>query len=214
MKAYISLRNNWQTLVVDYELGPAVERAASVAVGWYRNSFRPQPIGMPGTPKDVVIGDGQTGGATIQVGPAAYWSLPSGSPDIAVPDEMKTTPVAPRTLEHGKDFLVFYGAARASGLVATRTDNTLVVGTGHGLRDGELVTVVSAGTLPAGLAADRLYYVVGRTATAVSLALTPGGSAVTLSNAGTGVHQVIPFAKVAQFDMADGPNYSNDVPLR
>jgi len=212
MKAYISLRNNWQTLVVDYQLGPVVERAAAVAVGWYRNSFRPQPIGLSGTPSDVLIGDGQNGAG--KVGPLAYWGSPSGAPDIAVPDEMKTTPVAPRTLEHGKDFLVFYGAARASGLVATRTGNTLVVGTDHGLRDGELVTVVSAGTLPAGLAADRLYYVVDRTATVVSLALTPGGSAVTLSDAGTGEHQVIPFAKVAQFDMADGPNYSNDVPVR
>lgn len=213
MKAYVNLRSVWQTMVVEYQLGPVVVRLDAVAVGWYRNSFRPAPINATkefGGPQEVQVGDGVS---SQGAGSFVRWSI-LDDVTIAVPDEMKTSPIPPRTLEHGKDFLVFYGSEQGAGLPATRSSNTLVVGAGHTLRDGELVTVRSTGTLPAGLVPDRLYYVTGRTSTAVSLALTPGGSVVTLSDAGTGTHEVVPFRQVAMFDMADRPNYSNEAPLR
>jgi hypothetical protein len=134
------------------------------------------------------------------------------NPVIAVPDEMKTTPVAPRTLEHDMTFMTFFGAAGAE-IPATRTDNTLVVGNGHNLLNGQLVTVRSTNTPPGGLQVLTLYYVVSRTANAISLALTPGGSVITLSSAGTGSHSVVPFDITGFYNMADGPTMSNNRPL-
>jgi hypothetical protein len=125
---------------------------------------------------------------------------------------MKTTPVPPRTLEHDMTFMTFFGEAGAP-IPATQSSNTLVVGNGHNLLNGQLVTVRSTGTPPAGLQVLTLYYVVSRTATAISLALTPGGSVITLSSAGTGSHSVVPFDITGFYNMADGPTMSNNRPL-
>jgi hypothetical protein len=207
--AYIRLNGVQGREVVTYEIGPVFLTLEQVKIGWYRNSFRPQPIGGNWTTPSVQIGDGQSG----QFDGGSYikdLSLPS--PVVAVPDEMKTTPVPPRTLEHDMTFMTFFGAAGAE-IPATRTSNTLVVGNGHNLLNGQLVTVRSTNTPPAGLQVLTLYYVVSRTANAISLALTPGGSVITLSSAGTGSHSVVPFDITGFYNMADGPTMSNNRPL-
>lgn len=58
----------------------------------------------------------------------------------------------------------------------------------HLLPNGTCVTVASATTLPAGLAASTHYYIVNRTADTFQLSLTPGGAVVAISDDGTGVH--------------------------
>jgi hypothetical protein len=207
--AYIKLKGVQGREVVSYDIGPVFIDIEDMNLGWYRNSFRPQPIGATGL-SQVQIGEGQS--AQFAGGSFAYGGSGVSALEIAVPDEMKSTPIAPRMLQLDKTFMVFYGAS-GTPLPATQATNTLTVGTGHGLRNGQLVTVTTTDTLPAGLEVETLYYVVGRTATAVSLALTPGGSVITLSSAGTGTHRVVPFKMTGFFHMSDEPNFSNEEPL-
>jgi hypothetical protein len=208
--AYIRLNGVQGREVVTYEIGPVFLTLQEVKIGWYRNSFRPQPTGADwGATTQVQIGEGQSG----QFDGGAYVKDSSiSTPVIAVPDEMQATPVAPRTLQHDMTFMTFFGEAGAP-IPATRTSNTLVVGTGHTLLNGQLVTVRSTNTPPGGLELLTLYYVVSRTSTAISLALTPGGSVITLSSAGTGSHSVVPFDITGFYNMADGPTMSNNRPL-
>ena len=209
--AYIRLNGVQGREVVTYEIGPVFLTLGQVKIGWYRNSFRPQPIGATWSSAQiqVQIGEGQSG----QYEGGSFATQNSASdPVIAVPDEMKTTPVAPRTLEHDMTFMTFFGAAGAE-IPATQSSDTLVVGNGHNLLNGQLVTVRSTGTPPGGLQVLTLYYVVSRTANAISLALTPGGSVITLSTAGTGSHSVVPFDITGFYNMADGPTMSNNRPL-
>jgi hypothetical protein len=210
MKSYVTLESDGRVYPVTYELGPVVETWPAVAVGWYRNSFRPGPIGATGTlsASGVQIGDGQVG--QFDQGSYAKWSSPSDV-TLAIPDEMKSSPVPPRTLEIDKSMLVFYGGASAP-LVAGRSGNTLTLAAGHGLFNGQLVTVRSSGTLPAGLAPMTLYYVRARTSTSIELALSPGAAAVTITDAGTGVHEVLPLTRVGVFDMADKPAVCSEKP--
>jgi hypothetical protein len=208
--AYIRLNGVQGREVVTYEIGPVFLTLQEVKIGWYRNSFRPQPIGatFPSTVQ-IQIGEGQSG----QFDGGTYVNESSATaPVIAVPDEMKTTPVPPRTLEHDMTFMAFFGEA-GTPIPATQSSDTLVVGNGHNLLNGQLVTVRSTNTPPGGLQVLTLYYVVSRTANAISLALTPGGSVITLSNAGTGSHSVVPFDITGFYNMADGPTMSNNRPL-
>ncbi len=208
--AYIRLNGVQGREVVTYEIGPVFLTLQEVKIGWYRNSFRPQPTGFTfPSSVEVQVGEGQS--AQFEGGSFAT-SNSATALTIAVPDEMQATPVAPRTLQHDMTFMTFFGEAGAP-IPATQSSDTLVVGNGHNLLNGQLVTVRSTGTPPAGLQVLTLYYVVSRTSTAISLALTPGGSVITLSSAGTGSHSVVPFDITGFYNMADGPTMSNNRPL-
>jgi hypothetical protein len=209
--AYVTKDGSQRVYVVDYEIGPVFMDLADIKLSWYRNSFRPQPIGATWSSINVQIGEGQSGqydggSYAVNSGSAATAAV------IAVPDEMQTSPVPPRTLQHDKTFMVFYGAA-ATGIAATGGTNLFTVATGHGLRNGQLVTLTTSNTLPSGLTTETLYYIVSRAATTVSFALTPGGSAISHSGAGTGTHAVVPFKISGFFAMADNPEMSNNRPL-
>ena len=208
--AYVRIKGAQGRDIVEYDIGPVYLTVPDVKVGWYRNSFRPQPISATITSPQVQIGEGQS--SQFAGGSFAFGSTGVSDLVIAVPDEMKTSPVEPRTLQHDKTFMVFYGAA-GGAVAATQSSNTLVVGTGHPFLNGQLVTLRTTNTLPGGLEPLTLYYVVGRAATAISLALTPGGSVITLSGAGTGTHQVVPFLVAGLYDMADKPSFCNTRPL-
>jgi len=208
--AYVTKDGSQRVYVVDYEIGPVFIDLADIKLSWYRNSFRPQPIGATwGATASVQVGEGQSG--QFDGGSYVNDNSPT-SPIIAVPDEMQASPVPPRTLQHDKTFMVFYGTA-ASGIAATGGTNQFTVPTGHGLRNGQLVTLTTSNTLPSGLTTETLYYIVSRAATTVSFALTPGGSAITHSGAGTGTHAVVPFKISGFFAMADNPEMSNNRPL-
>ncbi len=64
----------------------------------------------------------------------------------------------------------------------------------HGLANGQLVRVSSAGVLPAGLTADTDYYIIAAADNTFQLSLTVGGAAVPITTDGTGVHtcQTVP----------------------
>jgi len=208
--AYVRIKGAQGRDVVEYDIGPVYLTLSDVKVGWYRNSFRPQPTGATITSPVVQIGEGQS--SQFSGGSFVSGSSNISAYTIAVPDEMQSPEVPPRTLQYDKTFMVFYGAA-GGAVAATRTSNTLVVGTGHPFLNGQLVTVRTTGTLPGGLEVLTLYYVVGRSATAISLSLTPGGSVITLSGAGTGDHQVVPFLVAGLYDMADKPSFCNTRPV-
>lgn len=62
---------------------------------------------------------------------------------------------------------------------------------GHGLVDGESVTLKTTGTLPTGLSAQQEYFVVNSTSSTLQLALTKGGTPITTTSAGSGVHALL-----------------------
>lgn len=68
----------------------------------------------------------------------------------------------------------------ASGAVLTAT--------AHGWADGTMLAVSSSGTLPTGLTAGLLYYVVQSDTDTLKLALTKGGAPITTTGAGSGTH--------------------------
>jgi len=69
-------------------------------------------------------------------------------------------------------------------------DPAVVTWSAHGLEAGQPVVFTSTGSLPAGLTAGTVYYVVatGLTANSFSVASTPDGAAIATTAAGTGTH--------------------------
>jgi hypothetical protein len=67
----------------------------------------------------------------------------------------------------------------------------------HGFADGDRVKFVQSDTLPAGLSADTVYFVVSSAAGAFSLALTESGSAVVPTTQGSGTHRIQPWSMLA-----------------
>jgi hypothetical protein len=87
------------------------------------------------------------------------------------------------TRDNGQTFTSDYG-----------TDEKLDT-SGHGFSNTDRVTVDSSGSdLPAGLFAGILYYVVNKTTNDFELSLTSGGSAVDITDNGTGTHKATKWA--------------------
>jgi hypothetical protein len=71
------------------------------------------------------------------------------------------------------------------------TGNDTITENSHGMQDGDVVTLTTTGTLPAGLALSTTYYVVSAAANTFKLSLTRAGSAVDITSAaGGGTHTV------------------------
>jgi len=64
----------------------------------------------------------------------------------------------------------------------------VITSNAHGLADGDIVTVSSSTTLPAGLSANTNYYVIEKATNTFQLSATSGGSAVNITDTGTGTH--------------------------
>lgn len=210
LTAYIRIRGSYIEEPVVYDLGPVwVDR--TLIDGFYtKTGFVPQPTALSGETIDqAALGNGSSNNLTTNsiYGPVVHYSGATGA-TIAVPDEM-TASQALRDRSYTMSYLTFYGAAATGITVTGRSSNTLTLATGHGLFNGQLVTVSTTTTLPAGLTADTLYYIVARAEGAVSFALTPGGSAVTISDAGTGTHRIVPFTEVGSFARNLNPRWSN-----
>ena len=105
-------------------------------------------------------------------------------------------------------FLVYSSAFRTLKILATysvtgttpRDNNatfTANAGTdtltsaGHGLNNDELINFTSSGTLPGGIGSfddGFFYYVVNKTTNTFQISLTPGGSVIDITSAGSGTH--------------------------
>jgi hypothetical protein len=64
----------------------------------------------------------------------------------------------------------------------------VITSAAHGRQDGDKVHVASSGTLPAPLSAGTTYFVRDATTNTFKLALSSGGSAIDLTDTGSGTH--------------------------
>ena len=81
-----------------------------------------------------------------------------------------------------------YKLPTANSANFTAATNDTITSTGHGLYNGQIVSVSSTGTLPAPLAAGTKYYVTTSAANTFKLSLTSGGTAVDITSIGSGTH--------------------------
>lgn len=63
--------------------------------------------------------------------------------------------------------------------------------TGHPFNNDESVTLKTTGILPGNLTTQYEYFIVNATANSLQLSLIPGGTPITTSNAGSGVHSLL-----------------------
>lgn len=84
-----------------------------------------------------------------------------------------------------------YERGSASTFTANASTDTLTA-SDHQLADGARVRLTTTGTLPAGLSTGTDYYVIERTGDTFQLAATEGGSAIDVTDTGSGTHTVTP----------------------
>jgi hypothetical protein len=90
---------------------------------------------------------------------------------------------------HERDvFLSQNQFARLQGTFTAAANGTLA-SAGHGLLNGQKLTVSSSGMLPSGLAAATDYFVVAHTENSFQLSLARGGAAVGVTSSGSGTHR-------------------------
>lgn len=85
------------------------------------------------------------------------------------------------------------------GTGATFTANAttdIITATSHGLSNGNRVLLDSTTTLPAALSAHTIYYVISATTNTFQVSTTVGGSAVNITDTGTGTHSFYTTFKV------------------
>lgn len=81
-----------------------------------------------------------------------------------------------------------YGLGAGVAFTVTAANDTVDI-TSHGYSNGQRFMLSNVGgALPAGLAADTLYYVVNAATNTFKLSLTAGGAAVDITGTGTGTH--------------------------
>lgn len=80
-----------------------------------------------------------------------------------------------------------FGLGTGQTFTVTAGSDTIDI-VSHGYSNGQIFILSSTGTLPAGLAADTIYYVVNAATNTFKLSLTAGGAAIDITDAGTGTH--------------------------
>ena len=81
---------------------------------------------------------------------------------------------------------VRYYSGHVTPFTAATSDTITVVA--HGLEDDDIITTNSLGTLPSGLSSGVNYYVINKTANTFELSTESGGTAVDITDIGTGTH--------------------------
>lgn len=85
----------------------------------------------------------------------------------------------------------------------------------HGLSNGMIVTLNTSGTLPAGLNKSTRYYVVNAATDTLKLSLTPGGTAVDITDTGSGTHDIyLEVEKLVCHDTEIGRDVNYAYPIR
>lgn len=79
------------------------------------------------------------------------------------------------------------GAFSQPSFTADDTTDT-ITSAGHGLSDDRAVRLFTDGVLPGGLSVGTTYYVINATADTFQLSATLGGSAIDITDTGTGAH--------------------------
>ena len=92
-----------------------------------------------------------------------------------------------RTKNSGFYFKKYFNSITATFTAAT-TD--ICTANAHGYSDGETVSLTTTDTLPAGLTVGVVYYIRDSATNTFKLALTNGGTAVDITDTGTGTHTI------------------------
>ena len=70
----------------------------------------------------------------------------------------------------------------------TAAASNVITSAAHGLSNGNRITLTTTGTLPGGLSTSAIYYVIEKTTNTFELSATLDGSAVDITDTGTGTH--------------------------
>jgi len=84
--------------------------------------------------------------------------------------------------------IIFLSTSKVQATFTVNATTDVITSTAHGLQGDECLQLTTATTLPAGLSLLTNYYVISRTVDTFQLALTPRGSAVDITDTGTGTH--------------------------
>ena len=106
-------------------------------------------------------------------------------------DDMSFTTIANNVFEHGTGDLIGLAlyALEDVAVTADTGDDDFTTGAAHDFRAGSRVIIThQSGSLPGGVTADRVYWVVNVTETTFQISETKGGSAVTLTTTGSNVY--------------------------
>ena len=144
-------------------------------------------------------------------GTAPVYGLGTVAQKARLSDELAHTP--PRDVRNKQTRLRFYAGLQYA-FTGVAADDTFVLPAGHELSIGDMVTCLSEGTLPAGLASATVYYVVAVSPLKVKLSATYGGTAVNITDAGTGAHTLYARVKIADFKPGSWVSWTNTKPLR
>ncbi|MEW6263390.1 MAG: phage tail protein [Thermodesulfobacteriota bacterium] len=125
-----------------------------------------------------------------QMPTGTIWDIPYAETPPTGTLECDGSAVSMTTYEALFDLLgVWYGTDTGTTFTADYTTDTLS-SAGHGLNDSDVLRVSnSGGALPAGLSASTKYYVINKTTDTYQLSTTLGGSAVNITDNGTGTHK-------------------------
>ena len=89
-------------------------------------------------------------------------------------------------LEHGGQTV---DVGTNGGTVFTAATSDVCTSTAHGLSNGDVLLLTTSNTLPAGLSTATPYYVIDKTTDTFKLSASSGGSAVDITDTGTGTHK-------------------------
>lgn len=84
---------------------------------------------------------------------------------------------------------IFLSISKLEAAFTSAHATNIFTSNAHGLQNGDLVQLTTSGAdLPAGLAISTDYYIIGRTVNTFQFSLTPGDSAVDITDDGSGTH--------------------------
>lgn len=118
-------------------------------------------------------------------------SLLMGFATGAYPMEAKPNGLALVPLASATDTIYWKSSVADREIGAFTADDStdlITVGSDHGLVVGRIVRFTTTDTLPAGLALLTDYFVIAVTPTTISVSLYPNGTAVDITDTGTGTH--------------------------
>jgi len=84
--------------------------------------------------------------------------------------------------------LVYKGTQTIKATFTANATTDICTSNSHGLTEGDKVQLTTTGTLPAGLSTATSYYVISVTTNTFQLATNPGGSAINITDTGSGTH--------------------------
>jgi len=87
-----------------------------------------------------------------------------------------------------RDEIVLFRSTSKPAADFTAAVTDIITSAAHGLQNGNMVQLTTTDTLPAGLAVSTNYYVINTATNTFKLSATPGGSAVDITDTGTGTH--------------------------